>query len=162
MWLPESGFTQAVEALPLVSIDLCVYSECGLLLGLRQNAPAKDYWFTPGGRIRKGEPWQNALDRIAQEELGLQPGDITGSQLIGMWDHFYEDSAFSDKVPTHYLNLPFFLELADPINLNELPIGAGSQHAAWQWLSAEDLNKSPLAHIHVHPYVKWGLDNAKL
>ena len=162
MWLPESGFTQAVEALPLVSIDLCVFSQQGLLLGLRQNAPAKDHWFTPGGRIRKGEPWQDALVRIAQEELGLQLSDIVDSQLMGMWDHFYEDSAFSNEVPTHYLNLPFYLQLNPIIHTCDLKQGAGFQHAKWQWFNLDQLENSPIVHKHVHPYLQWGLDNAKL
>ncbi|WP_286745065.1 NUDIX domain-containing protein, partial [Aquabacterium sp. UBA2148] len=55
--LPAAQFAQACEALPLVSIDLVLTDESNrLLLGLRRNAPARGWWFTPGGRIRKNEP----------------------------------------------------------------------------------------------------------
>ncbi|WP_370701703.1 NUDIX domain-containing protein [Thauera phenylacetica] len=43
-----------------------------LLLGLRNNSPAKGWWFTPGGRIRKNEPLYDAQCRVAKDEIGLK------------------------------------------------------------------------------------------
>ena len=70
--LPLAQFQQAVAALPLVSVDWVLTNPAGeLLVGQRLNAPARGAWFTPGGRIRKGEPLAAALRRVAAEELGL-------------------------------------------------------------------------------------------
>src|SRR3990167_7910645 len=73
--LPLAQFQQAVAALPLVSVDWVLTNPAGeLLVGQRLNAPARGTWFTPGGRIRKGEPLAAALRRVAAEEPGLAGG----------------------------------------------------------------------------------------
>jgi len=60
--LPLEQFQQAVAALPLVSVDWVLTNTAGeLLVGQRLNAPARGAWFTPGGRIRKGEALALAL-----------------------------------------------------------------------------------------------------
>jgi len=54
-WLSVEQFKIAVDSLPLVSIDLYVLCEKQILLGKRNNRPAKNWWFTPGGRVKKNE-----------------------------------------------------------------------------------------------------------
>lgn len=112
-WLQDSDFISAVGALPLVSVDLVVVNAMGqLLLGQRRNAPARGWWFTPGGRVRKNEAFASCMQRVAASELGVQADDLQGARLMGVWDHFYEDSAFSSEVSTHYVNLPHVLRLS--------------------------------------------------
>ncbi len=154
-WLSQEQFTSAVDALPLVSIDLCITDPEGrLLLGLRRNTPAQGFWFTPGGRVRKNEPLAEALARVGREELGLAPEITSRATLMGAWDHFYPDSAFSDSVSTHYVNLPHWLQLAADEVASLVP-PTDEQHSAWRWLSvveeAEDLS------VHSYPrlYTKW-------
>jgi len=56
MHLDDKKFLEIADLSPLVSIDLIVYNDKNkVLLGKRANRPAKDYWFVPGGRIRKNE-----------------------------------------------------------------------------------------------------------
>ena len=56
-----------IDATPLISIDLIILnSNDEILLGKRNNRPAKGYWFVPGGRIRKNETLKQALSRIAK------------------------------------------------------------------------------------------------
>ena len=97
-WLSEEIFSIACTAVPLVSIDLMVTrpSDQGqeLLLGLRNNRPAHDWWFTPGGRVRKNESLPTALRRLAHDEIGLNLDWLSRAHLLGAWDHFYLDSAF--------------------------------------------------------------------
>lgn len=155
--LPLNQFRQAVEALPLVSVDWILTDPDGnMLLGKRLNAPASGEWFSPGGRIRKCEPLAAALQRVAQEELGASKEMSTGlmkrAKLMGAWDHFYSDAAFSTNTPTHYVNLPHWAALtqeeADCLNL---PIGV--QHSQWQWMPLTVA--AQCAHRYVHPYVVW-------
>ncbi|MFY7906660.1 MAG: NUDIX domain-containing protein [Burkholderiaceae bacterium] len=78
--LPE--FERAVGALPLVSVDWVLLNPAGqMLLGHRRNAPARHWWFTPGGRVRKNEPLERCLQRVAVSELGLQASDVQGSAV---------------------------------------------------------------------------------
>jgi colanic acid biosynthesis protein WcaH len=91
-WLSEELFRTACGALPLVSIDLLVTrpGQKGreLLLGLRNNRPAKGWWFTPGSRIPKSEALPSAMRRVAQDEIGLNPELLGRTRLLGAWDHF--------------------------------------------------------------------------
>lgn len=93
--IPASEFTTAVDALPLVSMHLCIFCD-SLLLGKRNNRPAKEFFFSPGGRIRKNERWDSAFNGIAKDEVGLVGGSLHEKTLTGVWDHFYTDSAFSE------------------------------------------------------------------
>jgi len=124
-------------------------------VGKRKNAPAKGWWFTPGGRVRKHEPLQDALERVAREELGLTYSVYDRVQLMGAWDHFYPDSAFSAFVSTHYVNLPHWLELtAAETGALALP-GDDGQHAEWRWLPLEAAQSEPHLHAYVCNYVVW-------
>lgn len=152
-----SMFQQAVSALPLVSVDWVLTNLAGeLLVGQRLNAPARSTWFTPGGRIRKGEALAQALSRVAQDELGATPElAITlmqRGQLMGAWDHFYSDAAFSDAVSTHYVNLPHWATLTtEEVNALRLPLG--EQHGEWKWMPLAEAAHT--VHPWVQPYVDW-------
>lgn len=159
--LPEVEFATALAALPLVSVDWVVSNPAGAVLtGQRLNAPARGSWFTPGGRVRKGEPLAEALVRVAVDELGasaaslLNGGWLGRAQLMGAWDHFYSDSAFSDATPTHYVNLPHWLALSwceAAALASALPIG--DQHSSWRWVSPG--SPGVAVHAHVKPYLGW-------
>jgi colanic acid biosynthesis protein WcaH len=152
-WLQDSDFVSAVGALPLVSIDLVLVNPEGeLLLGLRRNAPARHWWFTPGGRVRKHEPFAACMERIAASELGLPSTLLKDARLMGVWDHFYDDSAFSPDVSTHYVNLPHCLQLQKPLDASTLPL---DQHTAWRWQNAQAAAVAEDVHPHVRAYAQW-------
>ena len=70
-FLEKSVFTTVINSTPLVSIDLLIENTDGkILLGYRNNRPAKGYWFVPGGRIQKGESMDDAFQRLTQSEIG--------------------------------------------------------------------------------------------
>ncbi|GAB56986.1 GDP-mannose mannosyl hydrolase wbdQ/wbhG [Glaciecola punicea ACAM 611] len=147
--LSRQGFTFLIENAPLVSIDICIVYAGKILLGKRANAPARNYYFTPGGRIYKNEAWQNAIERITAVELGL---DLKANQfkLMGVWDHFYEDSVFNEKKSTHYVNLPHFVEL------NEEPhFMADEQHESLSWFNLHDCEHNSLIHPYTQNYIYW-------
>ena len=91
--LDPQTFKTIIENTPLVSIDLCLVSNSQILLGKRNNEPLKGEWFTPGGRIYKNETWKDALIRIIKTELGLIHLTVEDFSLMGIWDHFYKNSA---------------------------------------------------------------------
>lgn len=157
--IPESEFTCAVDALPLVSIDLCIVCNGLLLLGKRNNRPAKGFLFTPGGRIRKNQVLNSAFSRIAGEELGLENYSLSQNRIMGVWDHFYNDSAFSDDVSTHYINLPYLCEIQPKMKKKLLlPKGKDQQHSNWTWLDLGTASQSNIVHKYVRVYANWILD----
>ena len=152
MFLSENDFTFGVSILPLVSIDLCIISPAYKILLVKRNSrPARNFYFTPGGRIRKNESIPEALNRIAKEEIGLERLIELNPLLMGAWDHFYADSAFAVDVSTHYVNLPHFVILSDQ-QIQELNIKYGSncQHDSYIWMDLLDTTKN----IDVHHYSK--------
>jgi colanic acid biosynthesis protein WcaH len=156
-------FAAAMAALPLVSVDWVVTNPDGeLLLGHRINAPARGWWFTPGGRIRKNEALAQALQRVGLDELGLDVdfcAQLVGqARLMGAWDHFYPDSALGPSASTHYVNLPYWLPLSwAEMALLKLPVG--EQHSDWQWLPLVEAAQHLLVHAYVRPYAAWVLEH---
>lgn len=153
--LPPEVFSQACAALPLVSVDLYLtrHSPEGLqlLVGRRNNRPAKGWLFTPGGRIRKQEPLAEALRRVALDELGLSADCLSRARLLGAWDHFYSDSAFDEEISTHYVNLPYALRLhPDEAERLQPPTGPDEQHSDWMWIALQGAEAAE----GLHPYVR--------
>ena len=128
MWLPDETFKSIIQHTPLISIDLIVRNEKGgVLLGKRVNAPAKGYWFVPGGRVRKNETLDDAFVRLVYEELGIESG-ITrvDAKFLGIFEHFYDDCVFGEDVSTHYIVLGYEFNIN---NFNNLPI---NQHGDYK------------------------------
>lgn len=152
--LPPDRFRDAVAALPLVSIDFCLTTADGLiLLGLRRNAPARGYWFTPGGRIRKLETLDAARHRIFTEETGFDAALLQTAALMGAWDHLYPDSALDPDLPTHYINLPHRIVLPAVLPLPDV----SDQHAAWRWWPAAEAAVSDAVHPCARPYAQYAI-----
>jgi colanic acid biosynthesis protein WcaH len=130
-----------------VSIDLIVRSRENVLLGYRQNEPARDTWFVPGGAVWKDESLDEAFSRIVQAELGLTRVRAD-SKFRGVYEHFYGENFMSaPAVTTHYVVLAHELHL-DASHL-ALPM---SQHSTWKWFSKVDLLGSDAVHDHVKAY----------
>ena len=153
--LDSATFQTVVESTPLVSIDLCIVRDRHILLGLRNNEPLAGRWFTPGGRLLKNEPWQQGLKRIAQVELGLSLS-AKQCQLMGVWDHFYDNSAVSEKISTHYVNLPHVLYVDD-----DLDLVVDDQHTAIRWFDLEEVSHSEEHHKYMNIYAGWILEDLR-
>lgn len=133
MWLSDETFKSVIQHTPLISIDLIVRNEQGeVLLGKRVNAPAKGYWFVPGGRVRKNETLDDAFVRLVREELGIESGMTRAdAKFLGVFEHFYDDCVFGDEASTHYLVLAYNINnMRDNFILN-----ASNQHSRYTWES---------------------------
>lgn len=98
--IPPEEYRIIAQNVPIVSIDLLVHHNGGLVLGKRQNEPAKGEWFVPGGTVLKGESRIQALHRIANKELGV---DVIVGEVLGTYEHFYESAATSNVNSKQYL-----------------------------------------------------------
>jgi colanic acid biosynthesis protein WcaH len=146
--LPESIFAGVVASAPLIAIDLIVEDALGaVLLGLRNNPPARGCWFAPGGRIRKNEQLSHAFARIAQDELGLRI-HMTQGRFIGIYEHFY-DTDFSDdsSASTHYVVLVYHLQIT-----RNLLQPRYEQHSEYSWMQPNELTRHPDVHAYTKAY----------
>ncbi|WP_440054148.1 GDP-mannose mannosyl hydrolase [Pseudoalteromonas sp. T1lg65] len=147
MFLDKSTFSTVIESSPLVSIDLVILNQNNqALLGERLNKPAQGSWFVPGGRVLKNESLAEAFKRLTKEELG-EAFSISEANLLGPYDHFYDDNVFGDSFGTHYVAIAYVLKLSKP--LNDLPHNI--QHGKYQWFDPSSL----LRDNKVHKHTKW-------
>lgn len=157
MFLDKGTFSTVIESTPLVSIDLVIVnSEGQALLGQRLNRPAKSFWFVPGGRILKNESLATAFKRLTKDELGAG-FSIEDAQLLGPYDHFYEDNVFtSDKgendFSTHYVAIAYVLKVSDFLEstLKNLPLN--EQHNSYRWFAVDDLKNDDCVHQNTKNY----------
>ena len=156
-YLKTEQFQLALRLVPLVSIDLCILSpEDDILLGLRKNRPAKGYWFTPGGRVRKGETLASAVARIFLDELGLGIDHFPVGKLMGVWDHLFSESVFKDNEPTHYVNIPYLYKI-DSGNRHKINqcLSCSGQHSRWSWVSLNSEKSNLPIHHYAYKYIEW-------
>ncbi len=148
--LAQAEFRQAVEMLPLVSIDLLLRDAAGrYLTGLRANPPAQGAWFVPGGRIRKHETLRDALRRIARDELGVPETELSWTPR-GVYEHFYGTNFAGEAGrSTHYVVLAYEAELS--LDISSLP---QAQHRSYRWLPAEAIAADPGVHPYTQAYFK--------
>jgi colanic acid biosynthesis protein WcaH len=157
--LDRQAFLSVVDRTPLVAVDLILVRDASeVLLGLRKNRPAKDFWFVPGGRIFKNETIADALIRVAGNELGLGEeirSGIIQSKPIGCFEHFYPDCfAEEARISTHYVVLGHLVEVPQDFRLP----AADTQHARFRWWPIEEA----AAASDVHQYTKDYLVSAYL
>jgi ADP-ribose pyrophosphatase YjhB (NUDIX family) len=76
--------------MPSACVDVIILSRQGVLLVWRDNEPAKDQWWLPGGWVLKGELLAECAVRKAREEVGL---DCTFVRII------HVDETIFDTVP---------------------------------------------------------------
>ncbi|MGV3742633.1 MAG: GDP-mannose mannosyl hydrolase [Burkholderiaceae bacterium] len=146
MTIDKETFLKVVEATPFVSIDLIIRNERNeVLLGYRRNRPAQHTWFVPGGRIRKNERAQDALQRIARTELGIAAPQ---GKLIGVFDHIYEDNFFdAPGIGTHYVVCGYTIHIPSSTRFIQ-----DDQHAELKWWKLDELLHSTQVHANSKLY----------
>jgi colanic acid biosynthesis protein WcaH len=139
-----------VQSTNLFALDLIIVDHDNhILLGLRANPPAKNFWFVPGGRVLKNEKMSSALERIVMCEVGLNKSSFDSIEFHGLYEHFYRDSFFVDCVNgTHYIIAALKLTLKTGIGAHNIQLD--KQHQELKFVSIDDL----LADERVHEYTK--------
>ncbi|MFW1691357.1 GDP-mannose mannosyl hydrolase [Acinetobacter ursingii] len=152
MWLPDQLFKTVITSTPLIAIDLLVRNtQNEVLLGKRLNAPAKGFWFVPGGRIQKNETLDQAFIRLLKDELDIQNVvPRSDAKFLGLYEHFYDDNLFDETFGTHYIVLAYEIKL-NRIQLENLP---KFQHGDYIWISEDKLLIENEVHRYTQNYFK--------
>ena len=143
--LDDTTFKTIIDSAPLISIDILLKNSDKVLLGKRVNKPAQGYFFSTVGRINKHETINNAMTRIALNELNIDLQSVP--KFIGVFEHFYDDSIYKD-VSTHYVNLAYEYEVEE---VSDLPT---DQHNEYQWFTINELLKGKQVHKYVKDYFR--------
>ena len=145
MTLDDYTFKTVIDSTPLVSIDILLKKDNKILLGKRINKPAQGYFFSTGGRVNKNEAIDNAMSRIARNELNIELK--TTPEFIGVFEHFYDDSIY-ENISTHYVNLAYEYEV------EEIPDLPTEQHSKYKWFTIGELLESKQVHKYVKDYFR--------
>ena len=143
--LGDQIYKTVVDSTPLVSIDILLKKDNKVLLGRRVNKPAQGYFFSIGGRINKNETIDNAMARVALNELNI---DLKSTpEFIGVFEHFYDDSMY-ENVSTHYVNIAYEYEMEEILDLPT------EQHSEYHWFTVDELLNSDQVHKYTKDYFR--------
>ena len=143
--LDDTTFKTIIDSAPLISIDILLKKDNKFLLGRRVNKPAQGYFFSTGGRINKNESIDNAMARVALNELNIELKYIP--KFIGVFEHFYDDSIYKN-VSTHYVDIAYEYEV------KEIPDLPTEQHSEYKWFTINELLESKQVHKYVKNYFR--------
>ncbi|MEE6210330.1 NUDIX domain-containing protein [Salarchaeum sp. III] len=147
-YIPEDEWETIVSNVPIVSVDLVVLYDGGVVLGKRTNQPAKGEWFVPGGRVHKHERLREAVHRIAQKELNVE---VEIQESLGSYEHFYEVSDVDGSDGKHYVAHGFVVTPTRDVGL-----GRDDQHADVRVFEFSELPSD------LHEYPKSYLEDAEV
>lgn len=85
-FIPSVLYDQIVKLMPIASVEALTVMNNELLLLKRKNQPAKGQWWFPGGRIHKGESFEEALHREVKEETNLE---VSSRKFINVYSRVF-------------------------------------------------------------------------
>ncbi len=116
---------------PFIAVDAFITrtsptGEKQVLLGKRKKVIGNKMWHIPGGHIRFGETFEQALIREVKEETGL---DIKKGKILWIEENFLGGS--------HHITITFQAELKDP---NQKPENKEPEKCyGWKWFDIQNL-----------------------
>jgi colanic acid biosynthesis protein WcaH len=139
MEIQEDLYRKIVRSMPIVCVDLLIRDPAGRTLLLkRNNPPAQDQWWFPGGRVHINESFLEAARRKAFQECGLTLNKEPIS--LGIFELFFDEG----DAKYHSVTNLFEIELGEFVE-----IVLDSQSKEFKWVSfAESLS------LDLHKFVK--------
>ena len=137
-----------IRLTPLVAIDFIIRNARDeILLGLRSNEPARDWYFVPGGMILKNERLADAFTRLLKAETNYA-ASIDDARFLGAFEHFYKNNRFgAPDYGTHYVVLGYELKVSGTAEPT-----ADDQHSELRWWPLSELLASERVHKNTKAY----------
>lgn len=82
--LPAELFNEIYRQVPRLCAEVIINTSQGIVLTKRLIPPCIGMWHIPGGTVLFGEKLEEAVDRIANEEIGV---DIKIKNMIGVIEY---------------------------------------------------------------------------
>jgi colanic acid biosynthesis protein WcaH len=134
-WILPETYRQIVDVLPILTMDIQVMNCNGAILQVRRaQEPLKGEWWTPGGRMYKGETMLEACQRILWQELNIAPGDVARVQFKGVLPFENDRSAWN--TPAHTMSVVLDAILANHFEASQIKLDTTSSD--WRWSHCMD------------------------
>lgn len=75
--------------------------------------------------------------------------------LMGVWAHFYENSAVDEGISTHYVNLPYFIYMKKKPDFQ-----FDDQHDEMSWFDLQEVSSSSGFHKYMRNYASHLLERS--
>jgi colanic acid biosynthesis protein WcaH len=147
-FLNHDDLGTVIRLAPLIAIDFVIRNARDeVLLGLRNNEPAKDWYFVPGGMVLKNERLTDAFARLLKTETNYTRR-IEDAQLLGAFEHFYKNNRFGNSdYGTHYVALGYDLGMPDAAEPKP-----DDRHSELRWCPLAELLASDRVHKNTKAY----------
>lgn len=133
--IPTDLYLQIIASVPIACVDVAIIHKGSVLLVKRNDLPAKNEWWLPGGRVYKNEMMQFTAKRKALEEVGIE---CKVGPIIYTAETIFEDGP--KGVSIHSINSCFLL-----YPISEIIVNLDSHHSDYRWVNYIDDN--------YHPYI---------
>ncbi|KAB2948045.1 MAG: NUDIX domain-containing protein [Candidatus Methanoperedens sp.] len=143
----STEYKKILENMPICCVDVVICHCNKILLVYRNNEPAKNEWWFPGGRVYKNERLEEAAVRKTSEEVGIKVQII---KMIGIYETMFDKGPFDDlKSGVHTINIYFLVKPT----LENFKIKIDDTSSDYRWIDKIEEN--------LHPYVKKVLKNLR-
>lgn len=150
MFTQKNDYLNVIKHTQLVALDLIIINEKNeVLLGYRNNHPAKNTWFTFGSRVYKDETFEQACERVSNTELGTTI-HLKDCEKNGVYTHNYSNNFDNEEFGTNYIVFAF---RCYPKQYNINNIKGDNQHTSFEWFNIDDIINNKHTDK-VHEYVK--------
>lgn len=102
--LPKEIFDEIYRQVPRLCVEIIIDTPQGIVLTKRLILPCAGMWHIPGGTVHIGEKLEEAVHRVANDEVGVKV-DIIGTIGIIEYVGLCEDDSF------HAVGVAFLCEL---------------------------------------------------
>lgn len=118
MWIAEKEYQRIRETMAIPTVDAIITFQGKFLLLQRKNPPVQGAWWLPGGRVRRGETLEDAVQREVQEETGLTGRII---RQVGVINQIFPEC--------HTISIYYLMEAESSL------VTVNAEHSAYQWVS---------------------------
>lgn len=127
--IEKNLYHQILHNMPIICVDAVIVNEEGKILFLkRDNEPAKNEWWFPGGRLLKNERLEDAVIRKVKEETNI---DANVDKFLGTTETIFKTGP--NNIPVHTVNFTFLL------NFDSAEIKIDNLHTDFIWESDYEL-----------------------